>query len=107
MKYFIILLTLFLVVIFVPHIYAVITFEKVYGGNDCDFGTFVQQLCNGGYIVTGVTYSYGEGSSDVWLLKTDSLGDTIWTKTYGGQNSDVAKCVQLTLDKCYITAVQP
>ena len=57
---------------------------KTYGGNDEDSGNSIQQTSDGGYIITGMTASYGAGNGDVWLLKTDSLGDTLWTHTYGG-----------------------
>ena len=57
---------------------------KTYGGDGLEEGLSVQQTTDGGYIVVGETSSYGAGNTDVYLIKTDSLGDTLWTKTYGG-----------------------
>jgi len=57
---------------------------RSYGGRDWDFGRSVQQTSDGGYIIAGYTDSFGAGSRDVYLLKTDSSGDTLWTRTYGG-----------------------
>ena len=75
--------------------------EKTYGGSDWDFGNCVQQTADGGYIVCGSTYSYGHGNQDYYLIKTDANGDTLWTKTYGGANDDVAKSVVQTSDGGY------
>ena len=77
---------------------------KTYGGIDSDVGFSVQQTTDGGYIIAGGTSSYGAGSSDVYLIKTDANGDTIWTKTYGGVEFDVARSVQQTSDSGYIVA---
>jgi hypothetical protein len=59
---------------------------KVYGGSDKDWIQSIKQTEDGGYIATGVTYSIGAGSSDLWLLRLDTNGDTLWTKTYGGSS---------------------
>ncbi|PCH92466.1 MAG: hypothetical protein COB85_08120 [Bacteroidetes bacterium] len=75
---------------------------RTYGGTDKDYGHSVQQTSEGGFIVTGYTKSYGAGNADVYLLKTDANGDTLWTKTYGGDSTDVANSVQQTSDGGYI-----
>ena len=77
-------------------------FERTYGGPDDDYGYSVQQTTDGGYIVTGITKSYGAGGKDVYLIKTDGAGDTLWTRTYGGSGYDFGWSVQQTTDGGYI-----
>lgn len=76
--------------------------EKTYGGADWDFGNCVKQTNDGGYILCGSTYSYGNGFQDYYLVKTNSTGDTIWTKTFGGAYDDIAKSVVQTADGGYL-----
>jgi hypothetical protein len=40
----------------------------------------------------------------VWLIKTDSLGDTLWTRTYGGTESDYGRSLSKTSDGGYVIA---
>ncbi|MBO8183840.1 MAG: T9SS type A sorting domain-containing protein [Archaeoglobus sp.] len=75
---------------------------RTYGGNDSDVGTCVQQTTDGGYIVTGFTQSYGDSSGDVYLLKIDSKGDTLWTRTFGGDRYDIGFSICPTTDNGYI-----
>jgi len=75
---------------------------KTYGGVDDDVGLFIDQTSDSGYILTGWTYSYGKGLKDGWLIKTDKYGDTLWTRTYGGSDHDILRCVQETSDNGYI-----
>jgi hypothetical protein len=76
--------------------------SKTYGGADWDFGNSVRQTVDGGFIITGGTYSFGNGNEDLYLIKTDSNGNTEWTKTLGGANDDIGNEVQLTTDSSYV-----
>jgi hypothetical protein len=59
-----------------------------------DFGEFVQQTSDLGYIVVGSTSSKGAGGSDVMLIKLNALGSLSWSKTYGGLQDDFGYAVR-------------
>jgi len=80
--------------------------ERTYGGSEVEEGYSVQQTSDGGYIIAGGTYSFGNPGGDVYLIKTDASGDTIWTRTYGGSRWEVGESVQETSDEGYIIAGQ-
>ena len=83
---------------------AQITFQRTYGGADDDIGYSVQQTDDGGYILAGATRSFGAGNADAYLIKVDALGDTLWTRTLGGENDDYGGSVRQTADGGYIVA---
>ena len=64
--------------------------EQRYGGSEADGGDCVQQTSDGGYIVAGYTETYGAGGRDLWVIKTDDDGDTVWTRTFGSDYHDAA-----------------
>jgi len=74
------------------------SWERTYGGEGWDFLHSVTERPDGGYVLTGETYSSGAGSNDVWVIRIDADGDVVWERTYGGAGSDFGRQVQLTED---------
>ncbi len=97
-------LAITLTLLVTPLLFAQQRWERIYGGTDSDGGRSVRQTSDGGYVVTGETWSFGAGGYDVYLIKTNSSGDTLWTKTYGGTSDDYGNSVQQTQDGGYIVA---
>jgi len=92
------------IVVFASPVLAQTSWWRTYGGTSGDEGWSVQQTADGGYIIAGLTQSFGAGSYDVYLIKTNASGDTLWTRTYGGTNEDFGLSVQQTSDSGYIIA---
>jgi hypothetical protein len=78
------------------------SWERRYGGAGWDEGTSVVQADDGGYVVAGITNSFGSGGNDVLLFKTDDGGGVEWTQSLGGAGNDGANCVKKTADGGYI-----
>lgn len=79
------------------------TFSSAEGGTGFD----VQQTHDGGYIIIGTTQSVLSTSinlagADLWLIKTDSLGGTLWSRIYGGAGYDLGYCVRQVNDRGYL-----
>ena len=97
-------LSCILLLSFFPRIYSQIpdtVWTKTFGGPLADAGNSVRQTIDGGFIVAATTSSFGAGGQDVYLIKTDENGDTLWTKTFGGQANDRASNVVQTNDNGY------
>ena len=93
------ILIIVLMIVFVIPTYSA-TWQRTYGGSGTECGNCVIQDSEGEIVVVGYTNSFG--SSDIWLLKLDSLGDTIWTRNYGGSGSQEAYEIHVTPDNNYI-----
>jgi hypothetical protein len=76
--------------------------NETYGGSNDEWGQCAQQTFDGGYIMVGTRNSGPTGGADIYLVKTDSSGDTLWTKTFVRKGEDGGECVQQTADSGYI-----
>jgi predicted secreted protein len=82
--------------------------SQTYGGTEDDgtAGVYIEivQTSEGGYTIFGVTSSFGAGSSDFWLIKTDAAGDIQWNRTYGGALAERSYEMRQTADGGYVMA---
>ena len=76
--------------------------SKEFGGSIDDFGGTVQQTLDGNYIISGYTYSYGNGACDGYIIKVNPTGDTLWTRYYGGSSFDSFRYIITTSDGGYL-----
>lgn len=75
-----------------------------YGGTAVERAEDVILTSDGGFALTGSTLSFGAGSSDIWLVKTDSLGNAQWSWVFGGTGSETGYSIVQTIDGCYYIA---
>lgn len=69
------------------------TWTQTYGGTDKEAVGTVRPLADGGYILAGQTSSFRDYSGDVYLIRTDALGNALWSETFGKTGSEV--CVDV------------
>jgi hypothetical protein len=82
-----------------------LTWSKTYGEINSDWLYSVVQASNGGYVMGGYSISFlGAGEADAVVIKTDSTGSIVWSKTYGEQFGDVASSMVTTNDNGYALA---
>lgn len=75
---------------------------RTYGGDSTESAVCVRETTDGSYAVLGYTYSFSAGKSDIWLLKVNAEGDTVWTRTYGGEDYEYGACLQVTKDGGFV-----
>ena len=78
------------------------TQPHTFGGEGDDFGYSIEPTADGGFIVAGITASYGAGERDVWLLKFNSNGFKEWDRTFGTDYDDMGRFACQTTDGGYI-----
>jgi hypothetical protein len=79
---------------------------KSYGGVNSDVFSFMQLTNDGGSIITGYTISSSFGDNDVYAMKLDDKGNTVWSNSFGSSSNDQANCVTQTEDGNYIVVGQ-
>lgn len=82
-----------------------IIWNKNYGGSQKDTDKMIQPTSDGGYVVAAITRSFPwnkMGLPDMWILKLNADGDTLWSRGYGGQDNEHCYSVRQTTDGGYI-----
>jgi hypothetical protein len=82
--------------------FAQATFQITLGGSQEEFGYAIQKTRNNGFICAGRTFSFGTGGWECYLIRINSQGDTVWTKTYGNVLYDEFQDVDTTSDGGFI-----
>ena len=77
---------------------------RLFGGADIDFGYYVQQTFDNGYMIVGKTRSFGNGDDDFWFIKTDENGEESWSVIIDSSHFDMAHSGLQTPDSGYIIA---
>jgi hypothetical protein len=74
--------------------------NMTYGGEEHDYGYSVLQCTDGGFIVVGKTESFTQryDDEDLYIIKTDDVGNVQWSRVYGETGTDEAAAVIQTLD---------
>ncbi len=71
--------------------HAQISFYKKISGVGHDYGEGIVQLPDSSYMVCGSSTSFTEGAPQAYIMKLDSLGNHLWSKDYGGLETESAK----------------
>ncbi len=98
-------LVLAITAMFVVHTaFSQTSWRRTYGGSGSDDGWSVIEAMDGSFVVCGSTGSFGAGSSDIYVLELDPLGDPIWSRTFGSIGVETGRCVKQTSDGGFIIA---
>lgn len=82
--------------------------EHSFGGSGIEISQDIANTADGGYVITGNTFSNdtdvsnNKGESDIWLIKIDDEGNLVWQKTFGGTAFDAAESVSPSKDGGFI-----
>ena len=84
-----------------------IEWKKTFGGSGSDTAECIKNTSDGGYIVTGTTFSNdgdvtgNKGNGDIWVIKINATGGIQWQKTFGGTKTDTAASIEENPDGSY------
>ena len=71
---------------------------KNYGGIGYELGLEIIETSDSNFVLIGTTDSYGAGNNDIYLIKMNGLGDTLWSRTFGTSESDYGSSLKETFD---------
>jgi len=81
-----------------------VIWEKQYGNSLWEVA-FDGLLCDdGGFLICGYRHNVPAGDRDILLIRTDSLGNELWEKTYGGDYRDWGGHITKSLEGGYLIA---
>jgi hypothetical protein len=78
--------------------------RKNYGEAYDDNGHCVRRTFDGGFIMTGDMYPGVSSARQIYVIRTDSAGNVLWTKEIGGPEWEYSLCIQQTTDSGYVVA---
>jgi hypothetical protein len=79
----------------------VLQWKKIYGTVEADQGEFLQQLSDGGYVIAGMSATQST-SYDMYVVRTNSSGDLLWSSRIGGTSDDRAFSVVTNQDGSHL-----
>lgn len=66
-----------------------VVWSRVYGGYNFEIAYAIAEDPEGAIVTAGYSNSFGQnGNNDIYLIKTDAFGNTLWAKTFGGSGID-------------------
>ncbi len=71
---------------------------KLFGGNFNDKGYSIKEMPDGGFVILGSYQNTRQGDMDMYLIRTNAGGDSLWTARYGGAQNDEGFNLQITQD---------
>lgn len=91
--------------IFLSTLSAKETWDKTFGGDRYENGIYLLECSDSNYVILGSSASFEADDWNIWLLKVNQEGDTLWTKTFGSSEDstrEYASCIEETSDSGFI-----
>jgi hypothetical protein len=82
-------------------VYGDTLWSKKYYSNTTSFGKAVCKTNDGGYIVGGAKLNSSNGRYNMYVIKTDSIGDTLWTRNFISSESEFINSIIQTTRNTY------
>jgi hypothetical protein len=78
--------------------------SRRFGGMSYEGCSSLIQTADGGFALAGHTISFDAGYTDIWLVRTDENGDSLWSRTFGGEHYDYCTSLIQTADGGFVLA---